>query len=168
MCESTALVIHSYTGEPVPDPIKAKPVDPYATQIPGRNKPFKTHRTLGQAKAALSLYLARDRAPRGSIYQRTDDGVYVAHMVLYRLDPERGEYEPWIEIGKGDRRSLHPELMPERGRPTHEPTDEQERAAAIAAVRALRWECACPETPHKPWCLAEAKTTLLTRLGADQ
>lgn len=152
-------------------PVKATPVDPYATYIPGRNQKFKTHRTLGQAKAALSLYLVRDshRGSRGWT-EHGDDGYYSASMTVYRLDPDGGEYKPWITIAKADRRSKHPELMPERKRATPEPTDEQERAIAIAKVRDLRWECHCPIPggTHKPWCLGLAKTTLLNRLGADQ
>jgi len=154
----------------MPESVKARPVHPYATRIPGRNRQFKTHAALGQAKAALSLFLDRDRIrqPRG--WDRlSDDGTYVASMTLYRLNAEQGEYEPWIEIQRGDRRSQHPELMPERRRPSYEPSDEQERAAAISAVRDLRWECTCPDrAAHKPWCLDRAKATLLTQLGADQ
>lgn len=153
----------------MPESVKARPVDPYATRIPGRNKPFKTHRTLGQAKAALSLYLERDRfrGPRGYT-EHGDDGTYTASMTVYQLDPDQGEYEPWITITRGDRRSQYPDLMPEHRKPAADPTDEQERAIAIAKVRDLRWECHCPTETHKPWCLAEAKKTLLNRLGADQ
>lgn len=155
----------------MPAPVKAKPVDPYATHIPGRNKPFKTHRTLGQAKAALSLFLSRDRNRARYGYQYLDDGVYIANMIVYRLNAESGEYEPWINVKNGDRRSNHPDLMPEHLRSVPEPSDEQERAAAISAVRALHWECHCPVPgdPHKPWCLGLAKNTLLNRLnGADK
>jgi hypothetical protein len=154
----------------MPESVKARPTDPYATCITARRRPFKTHATLGQAKNALSLYLRRDehRGPRGwTAYG--DDGVYTQPMILYRLNTGTGEYEPWIGIQEGDRRSQHPELMPARRRDTSQPADEQERAIAIGAVRALRWECTCPDrTAHKPWCLDRAKANLLTQLGADQ
>lgn len=154
----------------MPESVKARPVDPYATRIPTRNKPFKTHRTLGQVKSALKLHLVPDsyRGPRGYT-EYSDDGYYTVGMTVFRLDPEQGEYEPWITIAKGDRRSKHSELMPQCAQPASQPTDEQERAIAISKVRGLRdWTCECHGEPHKPWCLAEAKKTLLTRLGADQ
>lgn len=152
----------------MPAPVKAMATHPYATQIPGRNKPFKTHRTFGQAKAALSLYLERDpnRARYG--YQQLDDGLYTQDMTVYRLNADSGEYESWIEVKRSDRRSQHPELMPQRKRTAYTPSDEHERATAVATVSALRWPCYCPTDTHKPWCLAVAKITLLTQLGADQ
>jgi hypothetical protein len=96
-------------------PVKAKPADPYATDIPHRNPTFKTHRTLGQAKTALGLY-PRFRRDVGG-----DDGLFSIPMTIYRLDSVGDSYVPWISVKRGDLRSAHPELMPQQATPIPEP-----------------------------------------------
>ena len=98
---------------------KAKPVHPYATYIPGRSgKAFKTHATLGHAKLALDLYLNRFKYRGEDGHTRyQDDGTYTDDMTLFKLNLETLEYETWVEVSSGDKRSDHPELMPNKPNP---------------------------------------------------
>jgi hypothetical protein len=110
----------------VAESVKAQTPLPYATSIPTRTPRFKPHRNIGQVKNAVTHYLRFTRDRGATLYHRADDGVFNQHMTVYRFDVGSGEYVPWVEIRRGERRSAHPELMPDHPNPVPMPDDPPE------------------------------------------
>ncbi len=108
------------------EPIKAPATPAYATAIRDRRPQFKVHRHIGQVKNAVTHYGRFNRDAGVAAYHRPADGVFTADMTVYRFDVGGGEYVPWIEIRRGDRRSQHPELMPRTTHPDPVPDDPPE------------------------------------------
>lgn len=121
---------------------KALTVQRYATRIQDRTVKFKKHTTLGQVKAATGWFVDYDDAVHSDYKYRPIDGHFTCDMTVYQLNLRNGEYEPWIEIKKGDRRSQHPDLMPAENNPPPFPDDPPEHRRKMCTHHTL--ECAWP------------------------
>ena len=82
-----------------PESVAAATTPQWATFIPGRNPTFKPHKTLGQAKNALTTY------------SRLTSTGFSHDMVLYQLSSD-GQYLPYLWIAQGTPRDQYPLLAP--------------------------------------------------------
>jgi hypothetical protein len=108
----------------------------FATRIPGRKPEFKPHTTLGLVKSAVGQRIRFDRAV--NTHQKAPDGVFTCDMTVYTL--KEGEYQPWIEVKRGKRRSDYPDLMPLNIPPARYPNDPPGHASRYLYEHLLK----CP------------------------